>query len=236
MQIYHQTKSINKNKSLLKLQVLEAQMEVLEIISNIYKTYQGCTIEKLHKAFTDQFTTICGFILENLGKFSEQHQRDVGNEIRRLNAIANLSKILNHSNYTCSKTSPKVCQILESVKAEILSWKVYDEGKTNKLLEDFQEAIKANGVITKQERDLIVQAIGLAPGRWFKCPNGHFYCIGECGGAMEISRCPECKEKIGGTDHTLLGTNQHAPEIDGSRFPAWSEQANNMANFDLNHF
>jgi hypothetical protein len=32
----------------------------------------------------------------------------------------------------------------------------------------------------------------------FECPNGHYYVIGECGGAMEKSKCPECKEEIGG--------------------------------------
>ena len=44
--------------------------------------------------------------------------------------------------------------------------------------------------------------------RWFTCPNGHPFAIGQCGGAMERARCPECNEEIGGTDHNLLGTNQ----------------------------
>jgi hypothetical protein len=30
----------------------------------------------------------------------------------------------------------------------------------------------------------IMKAIGLDKGHWNKCPNGHFYVIGECGGAM----------------------------------------------------
>ena len=36
----------------------------------------------------------------------------------------------------------------------------------------------------------IVAAIGLSKGHWFKCPKGHLYAIGECGGAMETSKCP----------------------------------------------
>ena len=51
--------------------------------------------------------------------------------------------------------------------------------------------------ITNDERKMILSAIDLSPGHWFKCKNGHVYCIGECGGAMEESKCPECKEKIG---------------------------------------
>ena len=44
--------------------------------------------------------------------------------------------------------------------------------------------------------------------KWYQCPNGHAYVIGECGLAMIESRCPECGEKIGGKDHTLLATNK----------------------------
>ena len=44
--------------------------------------------------------------------------------------------------------------------------------------------------------------------KWYQCPNGHAYTIGECGLPMEESRCPECGEKIGGSDHKLLKTNR----------------------------
>ena len=58
--------------------------------------------------------------------------------------------------------------------------------------------------------------MNLGTGHFFKCPNGHFYAIGECGGAMEKSKCPECGEVIGGGDHTLAAGNQLASEIDGA--------------------
>ena len=45
---------------------------------------------------------------------------------------------------------------------------------------------------------MIIEAIGLGSGHWYECPNGHPYVIGECGGAMEKSVCPECKSVIGG--------------------------------------
>uniref|UniRef100_A0A1X7ULC4 RZ-type domain-containing protein n=1 Tax=Amphimedon queenslandica TaxID=400682 RepID=A0A1X7ULC4_AMPQE len=34
-------------------------------------------------------------------------------------------------------------------------------------------------------------------GAWYKCPNGHFYAIGECGGATQVTKCPECGADIG---------------------------------------
>ncbi len=74
-------------------------------------------------------------------------------------------------------------------------------------------------------------AIGLPQGHWYKCPNGHTYAIGDCGGAMQRAKCPECRAEIGGMSHALATGNVHAPEMDGSRHAAWSEGAN-LANFD----
>ncbi len=85
--------------------------------------------------------------------------------------------------------------------------------------------------LTDTERKEIAKIIGLPKGHWFKCPNGHFYCIADCGGAMVVSKCPECNVEIGGSHHQLLATNQLASEMDGARYAAWSEMAN-LENFD----
>ena len=63
--------------------------------------------------------------------------------------------------------------------------------------------------------------------------SGHYYCIGECGGATQEGKCPECGSQIGGTQHRLRSDNALAPEMDGARFAAWSDTANNMGNWDL---
>uniref|UniRef100_A0A8C2J0P8 Zinc finger, NFX1-type containing 1 n=1 Tax=Cyprinus carpio TaxID=7962 RepID=A0A8C2J0P8_CYPCA len=64
---------------------------------------------------------------------------------------------------------------------------------------------------------------------------GHVYAIGECGGAMEQSKCPECDAAIGGTNHNLIQGNAVATEMDGAEHAAWSDAAN-LANFDLQNF
>jgi hypothetical protein len=71
---------------------------------------------------------------------------------------------------------------------------------------------------TREERDQIVKAMGLAKGHWFQCRQGHIYAIGECGGAMERGTCPECKDVIGGASHRPEGGNEEAQEIYGSRY------------------
>ena len=48
---------------------------------------------------------------------------------------------------------------------------------------------------------------------WYECPNGHPYFIGNCGGAMQVSRCMECGLGIGGHDHQLDSSNRNAGGI-----------------------
>jgi hypothetical protein len=72
--------------------------------------------------------------------------------------------------------------------------------------------------LTDEERRAIFAAMapdvgsgfGSFGGHWFECPNGHPYTIGECGGAMQTSKCPECGEAVGGDNHSLLATNRPA--------------------------
>ncbi|XP_069936521.1 NFX1-type zinc finger-containing protein 1-like [Cherax quadricarinatus] len=86
--------------------------------------------------------------------------------------------------------------------------------------------------ISQSEKIMILTTMGLRQGHWYKCPQGHIYCITECGGAMEEGTCPDCGSKIGGSSHRLRSDNTVAGEMDGARHAAWSE-ANNMANFNL---
>ena len=64
------------------------------------------------------------------------------------------------------------------------------------------------GILSKEERIMIVKAMKFAKGHWYKCPNGHVYAIGECGGANQESTCPECHSVIGGRDHKLHVGNE----------------------------
>ncbi len=85
--------------------------------------------------------------------------------------------------------------------------------------------------ISEQERVQIVNALGYPRGHWFKCPNGHIYVIGNCGGAMQRRKCPDCDALIGGENHTLERNNELASEMDGAEHAAWSETAN-LLNFE----
>jgi len=48
---------------------------------------------------------------------------------------------------------------------------------------------------------------------FYQCPNGHTFLIGECRLPMQIGRCPECNEKIGGRHHAMLNSNQRRGDV-----------------------
>ena len=108
----------------------------------------------------------------------------------------------------------------------------YEE--TMKWLESLQEEYGIGIGLSKEEERVIVNAIGAKKGSWYKCPEGHLYNIGQCGGATQVGTCPECGSAIGGIDHHLLESNTHDGTVDDSHHAAWSEGAN-MNNFDLDN-
>ena len=77
--------------------------------------------------------------------------------------------------------------------------------------------------LTPEERVMIVKAMNFSQGHWYKCPNGHIYAIGECGGAMQQRSCPECGETIGGADHRLAQGNKVCLQDNDNmkRFAGW---------------
>ncbi|CAG8539754.1 2857_t:CDS:2 [Paraglomus brasilianum] len=87
--------------------------------------------------------------------------------------------------------------------------------------------------LTDEERQQVIEAMnsesstgefGMVGGRWFVCPKQHPYYIGDCGGATQISKCPECGAVIGGVNHKVVESNRFYGEFDGSTRPAWPGQ------------
>lgn len=150
-------------------------------------------------------------------------------EVLRFNRIMNLARamIMNPAVEKLKEYEP--CYRL------IFTFEMYDATQdtlVKSALEALNKAANNGLAITEIERREIVAAIGLSPGHWFKCAKGHIYAIGECGGAMEEAKCPECGLTIGGTSHTLTSGNTLASEMDGARRPAYPT-INNMAMYRL---
>ncbi|KAL1670096.1 hypothetical protein GGF50DRAFT_122799 [Schizophyllum commune] len=69
--------------------------------------------------------------------------------------------------------------------------------------------------LSMDEQTAIVRAFNFThTGHWYNCPNGHTFVIDDCGGANQVSRCPECGATIGGTGHALTAGNASAAEYE----------------------
>ena len=84
------------------------------------------------------------------------------------------------------------------------------------ILKTPDEILKGNFSINLDLKDLYkdikidVEALNLLRTlgtTWYKCPNGHLYVVGECGGPMQESICPECRARIGGANHVPANQN-----------------------------
>lgn len=166
-------------------------------------------------------------------RFTEQQVFDLKRELQRLIFLTEL-------NARCHKADKRGES--ERIQAEVQTirellekngqFTELDERKVEDGMKDLDRLLPPSGLdITEEERKMIVSTMNMAPGHWYKCPNGHIYVITECGGAMEQRKCPDCSATIGGESHRLASGNAVATEMDGSQHPAWSE-TNNLLNFD----
>ncbi|KAF9886780.1 hypothetical protein FE257_011157 [Aspergillus nanangensis] len=73
--------------------------------------------------------------------------------------------------------------------------------------------------VTNEERMAVIEAMTRefrGTGHWYYCGNGHPFTIGECGGAMELARCPECGAAVGGQNHRTTAGVTRADDLENA--------------------
>ncbi|XP_060534908.1 NFX1-type zinc finger-containing protein 1-like isoform X2 [Cylas formicarius] len=163
------------------------------------------------RGFKDQVSLLEVALSRNNDHVSDQEREDLGLEIDRLQRIVQFAKI--------KSKRDALLPIVNQISTELYSKERYTperDAKVKKLLEELSST-----TISDREKREIIEAMKMGQGHWFRCPNGHVYAIGECGGAMQVSKCNECGATIGGTNHRLLEGQTFAPDFDGATQPAW---------------
>ncbi|CAG5157044.1 uncharacterized protein ALTATR162_LOCUS4837 [Alternaria atra] len=86
---------------------------------------------------------------------------------------------------------------------------------TKMLDKEFYEAVSGEE-LESIKKAMVSGRGGIAThsGHWYKCVNGHPFAIGECGMPMELARCPECGEPVGGRSHTAVAGVSRATEME----------------------
>ena len=228
---------------------LSAIQNQINMLPNLAKLYAGLAqVQYKECQFSDCKVTVeiinqeieCAqtFLMQDC--LTDQQLKDFECEIQRLQCMFRLFELYSRVKVKKVTLLPEdndqlnvlASTIYRSGVGDVPKLSVELEQQVSQLIAHFNKQYKVDG-LTEAERTDIVKAIGLSKGHWFKCPNGHIYCIGECGGATEEARCPDCGATIGGVSHRLRDDNQLAPEMDGARHSAWPAAAN-LDDYDPN--
>jgi hypothetical protein len=159
---------------------------------------------------------------------TSQKSEEILNEVDRIEAVLNYFTMKNEaqrSPVTDMDKRVKVARNLAQLEVDLVKrinpYKGEIKRRVEESFKELQTYIKVE--LSKEERAMIVEAMRMGKGHWYKCPNGHPYAIGDCGGPMQKARCPDCNAEIGGQQHRLTDGNSHAGDFDESSAPAWPQ-------------
>lgn len=225
-------KLAQKNLSVKDLGLVENYINFYDHLAGLYDSLKKVDVSEQNKVRT-RLDQVHEWLAKKRLSFSSQELDDLQSEIQRLRYLVTL---LTRCKMAEGKVRGSVAEEVSTVR-NILERTCKFTQQDAQLVQRKMEALKAtlpcSGLgISEEERVQIVTAMGYPRGHWFKCPNGHIYAIGDCGGAMQRATCPECREVIGGQNHTLERSNRLASEMDGAQHPAWSDTANNLMNYE----
>ncbi|XP_039863592.1 NFX1-type zinc finger-containing protein 1 [Simochromis diagramma] len=215
------------------LWVGENKMDFLIRVQKLLKIEKKDMLDMDRDKFSKNVAEFVCWLNSYHQKFTDQQVFDLQRELQRLNLLAELNVRCHLANER--RQTDQIQSDVQKIRDILETWGQFtekDEQKVKEAMKKLDEMFPLRGLgISDEERKMIVSAMKMRPGHWYKCPNGHVYLITECGGAMESRHCPDCNATIGGQSHILASGNQVASEMDGAQHPAWSE-ANNLLNFN----
>lgn len=199
-----------------ELRALASKIEILEHIVEICCNNK-IQISSKRETFFPQLDLIFDLLVRDENYITNQELEDVDCEISRLVRVVELSLIRKSPNYFYQKSTNEAVKIIDqNIDQVAFSWTKYtvgDDDKLKKLLQELNKAVASGVGISEAEKRDIRRAMGFSQGHWYKCPNGHIYAIGDCGQAMQESKCNECGARIGGGSHRLRYDNAVATEM-----------------------
>ncbi|EFA00122.1 NFX1-type zinc finger-containing protein 1 [Tribolium castaneum] len=232
--IQQSNKGKRQHLNIFDVQSLMAKLQIVVHIANICCN-EKVIVETLHEIFFPQVSLIVEILMRDVD-ITNQETSDLSYEINRLSRIVDFSCLQKTPQFSYHKANNATAKsLISTVENKLFSCQKFTN-ETNDLLKDclreLNDVMKSGLAISDQERREILQAMGFSKGHWYKCPNGHVYAIGECGGAMQEATCNECGARIGGSQHRLLENNAVATEMDGAVHGAWTI-ATNFHNYAL---
>ncbi|PKK80816.1 hypothetical protein RhiirC2_723487 [Rhizophagus irregularis] len=169
----------------------------------------GIVVAKLHsirasrewKHNENQISQYFGQKITNLTTIPEDFKGILFNVLANTHPLLKINEVITNSEL-----------LIKSVIAHIIGLHVLLDPNTTPLSLYMHKIIDAQKTFIlacqSDMENLLFNAIAEREGvSRYSCQCGYKYLIGECGGAMEESRCPECKKTIGGLSHVTAEGN-----------------------------
>ncbi|KAK4872848.1 hypothetical protein RN001_014877 [Aquatica leii] len=222
---------VNRRRQHINIILYTIYLAKLQIVENIVAVYKKGNL--LIYKLTEYVDFLFSSLLRNEKILSEQKASDLQRELKRFSFMVKLNQIRESGYFTQLRNQPECLHVFKEIETILVSIKIFTVSLEAEVVEKFDYLSKKFDInVLIIEFNEVVKAMGMEKGHWFQCPNGHIYAIGECGGATQTGKCADCSASIGGSNHRLLSTNSHAKEVDGSMFAAYSEEANNLFNYE----
>ncbi|KAL7286568.1 hypothetical protein TKK_0019195 [Trichogramma kaykai] len=175
----------------------------VDILCQIVKILYTIKDKGLNDFIQNQILLIVNAIPENWVT-TKQTLNDLHRELRRLEYMIKIFNI----DYSGKNN-------FDIFKEKLLSIKKFTPEFEQECLSGVQDELER-----LTERKMIFKAMAreIKVGAWYKCPNGHIYSIGECGRAVQESKCPDCGSKIGGSNYHITTGNKVATEMHPNQF------------------
>ncbi|XP_030839842.1 NFX1-type zinc finger-containing protein 1 [Strongylocentrotus purpuratus] len=207
-----------------QITALENRVRFLEEMRDVAEALQSLRSPSLNQQYVKQMKSEIGVLQtwlcqEPINRMSHQQTDDANREAKRLHLALILFRTLVEKPAARDKASQEV----KAAELQLFDGKALNDQRADEVKSLLKKIVSKSGGlgISDEERKDIVAAMGLAKGHWFKCPKGHVYAIGNCGGAQQASSCPECGLGIGGTQYRLREGNRLASEMDGAQQAAF---------------
>lgn len=173
---------VKSNQELIEL---TNKLDLVERLKNIYSVFDGR--KKPQKSldnrqidrFESRLRMAASFI--RIFKNCEQQRADISTEISFLELMSDV--IVKASNQEFNDAAKKLLNDAFELANQYGTATEIIRNDFKKTVNESWKLLSGIG-ISMEEKQMVLNAMGLSGGHWYKCRNGHPYAIGECGGAM----------------------------------------------------
>ncbi|CAG0913264.1 unnamed protein product [Notodromas monacha] len=232
--VYHTVKDPTRKKppvrkfrrlDAMKLNSISNRFDLLKTLAALILKCQrdASLLPTFKKGFDLKLRKFAELVMAKKDHLNDSTLKAISAEFQRLRYFPLLELML--QNYPSSELVSQVKAILYDIGC----FTDDKEAEMKRLLKDAEHFVVEMNL---EEERLTLNAIRCQGGSWNTCSNGHAYIIGDCGAPNQSSRCPDCREGIGGRG-TALRMREPPTSITGV-VSTWSQSFNNMTNFNAN--